>query len=249
MLDLLASPARLLGLLGETSGFALLMLLILNNVLLTLFNLVPAFPLDGGRLLRSALAAVLPHRAATQAASWVGQGVAVVLVVLGLVSSNIGLALIGVLVFLAAGTERRQAVLDERLRGLCVRQAMRPLGRQLHPLQTLGDVAASSLAGSQAAYAVVEDGRLVGYLSRRGLLAGLRVNGPEARVSRRMEPPVTVGPDDSLQAAQTRIIGEKAPAAFVIEGEQIRGVLFPSDVTRLVELLEAYPKALASRPG
>jgi len=245
MLQLLASPARLLNLLGEISWFALLMLLIVNNILLTVFNLVPAFPLDGGRLMRSVLSGFLPHRVATQVASWVGQGVAAIMVVLGLMGSNVGLALIGVLVFLAAGSERHQAVLDERLRRLSVRQAMRPIGRPLHPLQTLGEVAAESLTSPQTTYAVMEDGRLIGTLSRRELMAGLRVNGPHAPVSRRMEKPVTVGPDDTLYVAQTLMLGEKAPAAFVVEGEEIRGILFPADVGRLVELLEAYPEALS----
>ena len=78
------SPYQLERLLTGVSAEAMLIMLALNNLLLVLFNLIPAFPMDGGRLVRSVLAAFMPFGRATKVASWLGQGAAVVMGLVGL---------------------------------------------------------------------------------------------------------------------------------------------------------------------
>ena len=79
------------------------------NAALFLFNLIPAFPMDGGRILRSGLAFVIPHRRATLIAGALGQTCAIVFSIFGFVSSQYVLILIGVFVFMAARFEVNQA--------------------------------------------------------------------------------------------------------------------------------------------
>lgn len=245
LLTLAASPRLLALFLSRTDGQSLLILLLLNNLLLALFNLIPAFPMDGGRLLRSLLASVLPFGRATEIASLVGQGLAVVMAMIALLTGNFFLGLIGLFVFMAAWQERQQVTWRTSLHGLQVRQAMQPLGTPLHPLQTLGAAAAQAATSAQTAYLVVDGGRLVGLLLRRDLLSGMRRAGPEARVGQYMQRDVLqLRPNDLLSDAQSRLAELSRMAAVVVDNGRVVGLLSQADLMRLIEMLNAHPEAL-----
>jgi len=242
---LVASPYQLERLLTGVSAEAMLLLLALNNLLLVLFNLIPAFPMDGGRLVRSALAAFMPFGRATKVASWLGQGTAVVMGLAGLLTGSLFLGLVAAFVFVAAWGERQQAVTNDHLRGMRVGQAMQPLGTRLHPLETLGDTAGRVAALPQAAYLVVDAGKLVGMLSRHDLLAALRKAGPEARVGQHLGREfVRLAPDETLIDADDKLAQAQPPFGIVIENGQAVGLLGRGDIARLAETLESYPNAL-----
>jgi Zn-dependent protease len=75
------------------------------NVMLVLFNMIPAFPMDGGRVLRSLLAMLMPHALATQIAAWIGQGLAIVFAIFGLLHRNPFLIFIAIFIFFGAQQE------------------------------------------------------------------------------------------------------------------------------------------------
>jgi stage IV sporulation protein FB len=238
VLNLVFYPQLLERFLAQMNGRALLFLLVANNVILALFNLVPAFPMDGGRLLRSALAIFLPFTQATQVASVVGQGLAAVMGIVALLTGNFLLALVSLFVFLAAWQERQQVVTSDHLRGLRVRQVMQPIGRRLHPLQTLGEAVALAAASSQAVYLVVDGGRLVGVVGRGDLLAAVHRAGPAARVLQHMSREIPqLRPDDLLTEV------DRARVAVVVQEGQVVGTLAPSDLARLAQALDAWPGA------
>jgi stage IV sporulation protein FB len=223
---------------------SLVIWLTFNNIALALFNLIPAFPMDGGRMLRSFLATFLSHRRATEVASILGQMIAALMGVLGLLSGQFMLALAGLFVFMAAMSERHQVVLSANFRGLRVRQVMQPLGVRLNPLETLGEVAGRVAASPQAVYWVVEAGRLVGLLPRSAFLAALRKAGPAARVAQHIRRDVVqLRPDEPLEQAREHL-GANA-AAVVVEEGQVIGSISVVDLLRLAELLAAHPEALA----
>jgi Zn-dependent protease len=208
-----------LRLLDSQSPTSLLVLLTLQNLLLVVFNLLPAFPLDGGRLLRSFLAALLPFRTATRAASFVGQGLAVVLFGLAfLPPGNFFLALVGGFVFLGAWQARNQVMTQERLTACAVRDAMQPLGRVLGPDERAGEVARQIAASPQTVFAVLDgdSGRFAGVITRDALLRSAkkaRLAGTVSAFAARNVPQVT--PDMLLDEAQSCFGPEGA--AFVVE--------------------------------
>ncbi len=230
---------------SDFNGQSLLLLLAFYNVSLALFNLLPAFPMDGGRLLRALLAAVVPFPRATQIAASLGQVLASFMAVIALATGNYLLALVGLFVFLAAWQERQRATSHASLRGLRVRQAMQPIGLQLHPLQTLGEAAAQVSTSSQSAYLVVDAGRLAGVLSRRTLLAALKRAGPAARVAQHVQRDVIrFSPDTLLTDAQDRLAAEPAAIAVVLQDGQVIGTVSRLDLLRLAETLDVYPNLL-----
>jgi CBS domain-containing protein len=224
---------------------AMLLMLALNNLLLALFNLIPAFPMDGGRLVRSVLAAFMPFGRATKVASWLGQGAALVMALVALLTGSLFLGLVAAFVFVAAWGERQQAVTTDHLRGLRVGQAMQPLGVRLHPLETLGTAAGRLAALPQGVYLVVDAGKLIGILSRHDLLAALRKAGPAARVGQHYTQAfIRLAPGDTLVDADEKLAQAQPPFGIVIENGQAVGLLGRGDIARLAETLESYPAAL-----
>lgn len=246
LLPLAFSPGLLRLFLSELNAQTLLILLIFNNALLAVFNLIPAFPLDGGRMLRALLTVIMPYRQATAIASFVGQALALILGIAALLSSNFTLGLIAMFVFFGAWQERTQVRYRASLHGLCVRQAMQPIGVRLYPLQMLGDVAGQVAASSQAVYLVIEGGRLVGLLTRSELLTALRKAGSTARIGQHMRREMPqFHPDEPLADAGDQLWQGRGAAGVVIEAGQVVGALNRGDLARLAEMLDAYPGALS----
>jgi Zn-dependent protease len=152
------------------------------NIALVIFNLIPAFPMDGGRVLRALMAIPLGFTRATQLAARIGQALAVVLGVLGLFGSPL-LVLIAVFVFLAASAEAGLVQGRDLTRGFLASDAMITDYQSLSPSSTLEDAEQLLLRTSQQAFPVVDgQGGLRGAVTRSGLIEALREKGGETPV-------------------------------------------------------------------
>ena len=161
---------------------SLLESLLAVNVWMILFNMIPAFPMDGGRVLRSLLAMRLPFERATRIASGIGQFVALLFGAVGVFSHNVLLMIIALFVFIAAGEERNVAQTRASIQGLPVRDGMLTEFRWLDATDPLGLAVRYLMAGSQTDFPVLEGHRPVGVLSSPALIAALSRVGPEAPV-------------------------------------------------------------------
>src|SRR5215212_928487 len=144
------------------------------NVVLALFNLLPAFPMDGGRILRALLATRLGAVRATEISSAVGQLFAVAFFLIGLISGNLLLALVAVFIFFGASGESQMVRQRELTRGLLVSDVMgtKPRTETVTPYHTFGQVLDSVIHGYQEDFPVVdEEGNLVGMLTRNEIMA------------------------------------------------------------------------------
>ena len=156
-----------------------------TNLFLVAFNLIPAFPMDGGRVLRAGLAMKMDYARATRTAATIGQGFAVLFGLVGLFT-NPFLIFIAVFIWLGAAGESRVTQTQSRLAGVPVERAMLTQFDTLSPLNSLGYVSHLMLAGSQQEFPVVEEGRPIGLVTRADLFNALAQRGPLSLVSQAM---------------------------------------------------------------
>jgi len=202
------------------------------NLVLLIFNLIPAFPMDGGRVLRGALAIWLGFGRATQVAARIGQGLAIVLAAVGFMGNPL-LVLIAIFIFAAAGGEARYVKLRELARGRSVTDAM------IAPLETLSvmataDDAAALLTRTAQREVPVLDGaaRLRGVVVRGRILDAVKRNRGATPVLELMSGDVpTVAQSAGLEAAIPLLFTSRARCIGVVDtAGRFVGYLTPESV-------------------
>ena len=156
--------------------------LVFANVMLAVFNLIPAFPMDGGRALRALLSFWIDRVKATRIAAGLGQAFAILLVFLGFFT-NFWLVFIGLFIFLGAGGEAAYARMQAALSGLTVKDALMRRFTTLAPDDTIGKAAGALLNSQESEFVVFDNGDPVGLLTRDEIVLGLTEGGPNARVA------------------------------------------------------------------
>jgi len=156
------------------------------NVSLAIFNLIPAFPMDGGRVLRAVLAMKMDYVRATNIAASIGQGLAWSFGVMGLFFNPL-LILIAFFVWMGAAQEASRIQMKAALQGLPVGRFMMTDFRTLAPGEPLTAAVENILTGRQQDFPVVEEGRLVGLLTRTDLFRGLTSGGETMPVGSAMQ--------------------------------------------------------------
>src|ERR1043166_7066380 len=169
--------------LAQTSvmGGSFLTNLMWANVFLAAFNLIPAFPMDGGRVLRALLASHMNYVRATNIAARTGQSLAFAFGLIGLFHNPFWV-LLAVFVYAGASQEARTVQLKSALRGTLVSDVMITNFRTLSPHQALSSAVEYLLSGYQHEFPIVDQGQLVGLLTRSALVAGLAQRGVNAPV-------------------------------------------------------------------
>lgn len=243
-LGLMLSGRGALILHGITEG-SLVARLLAANVFLVVFNLLPAFPMDGGRVLRSLLAMQMPFARATRIAARIGQGMAVLFGFVGLFLNPL-LILIALFVWIGAAQEAQAAEWKASFAGVPVRAAMLTDFRVLTPEDTLGDAARLLLAGSQRDFPVVADGRLVGILCHQDCFEALQRGGETVPVGAIMRTGFrVVTPDQPLEAALAEGAENALPVLPVAEQGRLVGLLTAENVGEFVMIR----RALANHPA
>ncbi|MFC3615977.1 site-2 protease family protein [Lutimaribacter marinistellae] len=173
------STDALIALDGTGAGF--LGRLALVNLFLAVFNLIPAFPMDGGRVFRAVLCLRMDRVKATRYAAYAGQAVAVVLGFLGLTGGNPVLVLVAVFVFVAANAENQDVAMRAVTRRMMARDAMITSFEALSPADTLGTAAQAVIRTTQHEFPVVDEtGSLLGFVTRGNLFAALAAEHPRS---------------------------------------------------------------------
>jgi stage IV sporulation protein FB len=233
----------------ENPGEGMLARLAWVNVTLVLFNLIPAFPMDGGRVLRAFLAWRIGYVRATQAAATVGQVVAFALGALGLFAGAPLLLFIALFVYLGAASEAHAVQMREIGRGMLVSEAMVTRFESLPPGAVLEDAVQLLIRTTQHEFPVVDGAEVLrGVLTRDDLIRALRDAGPDAPVLEAMRRDVPmVGARQCLTDAM-QLLQQGEPAVGVTNGHgRLVGLVTPETVGEMMMIHSALPPG--SWPG
>jgi Zn-dependent protease/CBS domain-containing protein len=209
------------------------------NLSLALFNLLPAFPMDGGRVLRALLGLRLNYVRATQIAATVGQGMAFLFGIIGLFSNPM-LVFIALFVWIGAQQEASMVQVKSALGGIPVRQAMLTEFKTLRPLDTLQQATEYILAGTQQDFPILEGDRVVGILTRSDLLAALSRHSEASRVNAVMRRDFeVVHPGDMLEAASARLQACGCHIFPVVQDDRLVGLLSMENIGEFLMIQSA----------
>jgi len=185
--------------LNEPTDSNLLERIALGNLILAAFNFLPAFPMDGGRMLRAILSRFKTEEEATRIAALAGRMLAMSMGLYGLLSMHFMLVFVAFFVYLGAAQEGAAAMGRSLTHGIPVRAAMVTEFRTLGPGNTIRDAANMLLATSQQDFPVAHGGQIVGLLGRTALLRAMATDGPDAYVAGVMDRNYsTLEPDTDL---------------------------------------------------
>ena len=230
------------------SGTDFLLNLLQVNVFLVLFNLLPAFPMDGGRVLRAVLAHFSgDYVGATQVAASIGQMMAILFGIAGLfLVHNPFLVFIALFVYLGAQEEAHMAQVRSLFRGLPVREAMMTHIRTLAPSDTLETARRELLAGEQHDFPVVENDKFIGLLSRQSLFQALAERSDDVAVRELLQTDCgTVEDTEMLDTTFRRMQERGCPTLPVVHDGRFIGLITLENVGELMMIASALKQRKA----
>ena len=231
---------------GQVAGHGgfFLQHMMLLNVFLVIFNMIPAFPMDGGRVLRAILSRKLPKAQATAVASKIGQALAVLFMVWGIFGGGMFLLIIGIFVFLAAGQEYAHTRSVDLMTGKLVRDAMVTRFETLSHGDSLGRAADLLLATSQQDFPVMGGSEVIGVLGRKALIEGLATQGRDhyvAEIMAREFPKASL--DTPLENVFNLMQENNGLPVLVFDGDSLLGYVNQENIMEFLMI------AQSQRPG
>ncbi|MHC3436621.1 site-2 protease family protein [Natrialbaceae archaeon A-gly3] len=204
------------------------------NVVLAVFNMVPAFPMDGGRVLRALLSRGLPYVTATRIAARVGMIFALLFAVVGILGWNPVLVLVALFVYVAATTESRAVVLDDLLSGVTAADVMDAPVRSIAADATVAEFTNRMFRERRSEYVVVDDGDVLGYVT---LSAVGRIDREdfETTTVREITDTEVASVEPTTSAFDVLVSMGRAPLVVVVDDEPV-GVVSRRDLGRMMQL-------------
>jgi Zn-dependent protease len=202
------------------------------NVLLVLFNLVPAFPLDGGRMLRAVLAMWVGFPRATRISSAIGQLIAIGLGVVGVLSGNFVLVLVAIFIFFGAGQENTAGQAQTMLATLRVGDAYNKHALTLSIGDHVSKVVDYILTSYQPDFAVMQGNRLLGIVTREDVLRALASDVRDLYVTGIMRREfLKVDADRTLDEVSQLMAEQQQRIAAVYQGDEYLGLVSIEDIS------------------
>lgn len=212
------------------------------NISLVLFNLIPAFPMDGGRVLRALLAMRLEYARATRIAATVGQGMAILFGIAG-IFGNPFLLMIAFFVWFGASQEAAYTEIKQTLGDVPVTRIMVSDYPLLHPRQTLGQISQMILTGSKKDFPVVENGTVVGVVTRGDFMTAIFQRGEYTYVSEIMQSGIPViESKDTAETALMRLQESGMPILPVVQNGQLIGLVTLENISEYLMINRAMNK-------
>ena len=232
--------------LGGTVGVALSFLLgylALMNLALAAFNLLPGFPMDGGRVLRALLARDRPYAQATQIAARVGQGFAILLGLFGLFGGG-GLFLVAIafFIYIGASSEAQQTMMRAAFEGVTVRDVMTPAEEvdTVTRETSVAELVRRMFSERHTGYPVIENGQVAGLVTLADAQSVPEVERDAYLVGDVMSTELyTIGPDADAMDAIKRMQENGVGRLVVMEGETFVGLISRSDLMTALDIIRS----------
>ena len=220
----------------QPSGKSALALLLYGNVLLAAFNLLPAYPMDGGRIMRALLCYIWPDEKATRMAAWMGRMLAMGMGLYGLLAPHFMLVFFALFIYLGAAQES-VAVLGRILsQGTATRAIMVTEFRTLQHSSTLREAADLMFSTLQQDFPVLHGGQVVGLLGPQAIARGMATEGPDAYVAGAMDRDLLVlDPADDL-ATILPLMAHAGRCALIMQDSKLLGLLPTAHVSEFLTL-------------
>ena len=233
-------PQNLTGLMRVLTGL---------NLGLFLFNFIPAFPMDGGRLLRALLALALPYTRATHIAATIGQGLAIVFVLVGLQRMSPTFIILGAFIFLAAEGEEKMVRMRGLLREVFVDEIMTREFATLAPTDTVARGLALVYRTGQDDFPVVTEGEVVGLVTRSAMVSVVNTRGDQVLVADIMDPdPPAIAPHNKVSWAHEQMSQGQFMSFPVLERGRLIGLLTPDNISRYLLVQQSLKAARRGKP-
>jgi len=208
------------------------------NLMLALFNLIPAFPMDGGRILRSILAGPMGYQKATRIAVNFGHVFALIFGYFGFLRLNLILIAISVFIYMAASSEELQVDIRLTLKKFRIKDIISPQFIKLARDATLSKILELIFHSHQEDFPIVENGQMVGFVTRNDIINGIHQHGTSAPVSLIMkENSPVLHETDSLDKAQNMMQENNMKAIPVTRQDSVIGVVTIEDITRVYSVM------------
>ena len=217
--------------------------LMMINISLVLFNLIPAFPMDGGRVLRAFLAMRMDYVRATQIAATIGQGMALLFGLIGLFG-NASLLFIAFFIWIGASQEAGMTQMKNAISGIPVGRAMLTDYKSLSPRDTLARMSQLILSGSQHDFPVIDNDRVIGIVTRDDFIKALTQHGESIAISAIMKKDLPeVDSYEMVENALMRIQESGVPALPVTHAGQLVGIVTTENITEYLMIRSALKRA------
>ena len=208
------------------------------NVILAGFNLLPAFPMDGGRILRAILATRMEYRKATKIAVNIGHVFAILFGLVGLGYNRPIMILIAIFVYMAASAEETHVNLKASLKGFKVKDVLSSQFLTLEKDTLISKVLELVFHSHQEDFPVMEGSNMVGFITRSDIIAAMHKSGPAVSISAIMRTNVpAVSPEDKLLKVQRIMEEHKIKALPVAQNSVVRGVVTLEDIGRVYSIM------------
>ncbi|HUU20054.1 MAG TPA: site-2 protease family protein [Sedimentisphaerales bacterium] len=212
------------------------------NIMLAVFNLIPAFPMDGGRVLRGILATQMDYVRATSAAVHIGQALAMFFIFFG-IFYNLWLALIGLFLYIGAGSEKQHVVLRSFLHQVPASEAMTTEYRSVRPDEPLSRVFEHFHHGCQDDFPVIGESGIEGILTRDRILASIHEKGLDVPVSDVMDRDFTlVAPTMPLDDVYKKLLASQKTAVIVADKGEVKGMICLDSISRYLMIKAALKR-------
>jgi len=213
------------------------------NISLVLFNLIPAFPMDGGRVLRALLAMRMDYVRATQIAATIGQGMALLFGLIGLFG-NASLLFIAFFIWIGASQEAGMTQMKNAVSGIPVGRAMLTDYKSLSARDPLSRMSQLLLAGSQHDFPVIDNDRVVGIVTRDDFFTALTQHGESIAISAVMKKDLPeVDSYEMVETAFMRIQESGIPALPVTHAGKLVGIVTSENITEYLMIHSALRRA------